>query len=91
MQILISPLITEKSLSQISVGKYVFEVDKKANKATVAEAIEDLYKVNVTKVTIVNVKGKRKLIRGRYPSKQKDIKKAVVTLKKGQKISGFEE
>lgn len=91
MQILISPVITEKSLGGIGLGRYVFKVSSRANKATVAKAVESLYKVDVTTVRIINVKGKIKLIRARYESKKKDWKKAIVILKKGQKIPGFEE
>lgn len=90
-QILVAPIITEKSLGGVALGRYVFEVSAKANKASIARAIEDLYKVEVTSVRVLNVKGKTKLVRGRYKSKTKDWKKAVITLKKGQKIPGFED
>jgi large subunit ribosomal protein L23 len=91
MQVLITPVITEKSLGKIAEGRYVFKVSSKANKASIAVAIEELYKVDVVAVRIINVKGKLKLIRGRFPSQKKDWKKAIISLKKGQKIAGFEE
>jgi len=91
MQILISPVITEKSLGKVAEGRYVFKVSVRANKPSVAHAVEGLYKVDVVSVNIVNVKGKTKLVRGQFRSQKKDWKKAIITLKKGQKITGFDE
>ncbi|MBM2820789.1 MAG: ribosomal protein large subunit ribosomal protein [Candidatus Berkelbacteria bacterium] len=91
MQILIRPIITEKSLIGVRDGRYVFEVAKKANQPQIAQEIKKIYKVDVVKVNIINVKGEKKLIRQKYTAKIKGIKKAIVTLKKGQKIPGFEE
>lgn len=91
MQILIRPIITEKSLIGVQDGRYVFEVAKKANQHQIAEEIKKMYKVNPVKVNTIIVKGEKRLVRGKYPAKIKDYKKAIVTLKKGQKISGFEE
>ena len=89
MQILISPLITEKSLAKTEKGYYTFMVAKKANKAQIARAVEDLYGVEVTSVNVIRVEGEEKLIRGRFKVKTKDYKKAIVALKAGQKIPGF--
>ena len=91
MPILISPIMTEKSLAHVAEGRYVFEVSSKANKVSIAKAVEDLYKVNVVAVRVISVKGKKKLVRGRFESTRKDWKKAIITLKKGQKIPGYEE
>ncbi|KKQ74606.1 MAG: 50S ribosomal protein L23 [Berkelbacteria bacterium GW2011_GWB1_38_5] len=91
MQILIKPLISEKSMTGNTVGKYVFVVDIKANKVQVAEEIMNIYKVDVTKVNIIKVKPTSKLVKGKFAAKIKSYKKAVITLKKGQKIPGFEE
>lgn len=91
MRVLISPLITEKSISRVADGRYSFKVAAKANKPLIAEAINHLYKVNVVKVNIIRMKDENVLIRGRYPARKKGCKKAIVTLKKGQKIPGFEE
>ena len=91
MRILIKPVITEKSMTDVSLGRYVFMVAKSANKPEIAKAIYDLYKVKPVKINIITKKGEEKLIRGRYPAKTKSTKKAIVTLKKGQKIPGFEE
>jgi large subunit ribosomal protein L23 len=91
MQILIEPKISEKAIGMSQAGKYVFKVHPKANKAQVAHAIEELYKVKVVKVNMIHNPQEEKIIRGRFRSKIKSFKKAVVTLKKGQKIPGFEE
>lgn len=91
MQILIEPKISEKAIGAADQGKYIFKVNPKANKPQVAKAIEDLYKVVVTKVNIVHNPGEVKLTRGRFKTKIRPFKKAIVTLKKGQKIPGFEE
>ncbi len=77
--------ITEKSSFLTNQNKYVFAVDSKANKPEVAKAVKSIYKVEPISVNIVNIKGKKKrfgLKTGRLPN----VKKAIVTLKKGQKI-----
>jgi len=89
MQILISPLITEKSLAKTEKGYYTFIVAKKANKPQIAKAVSDLYNVSVSSVNVIRVKGEEKLIRGRFKTTTKDYKKAIVALKEGQKIPGF--
>lgn len=76
---------TEKSTLSEAVGKYLFLVDKSANKIQIKDAVEQLYKVKVRDVNTFISGGKLKRVRhqlGRTP----DIKKAVVTLEKGQKI-----
>jgi len=77
--------ITEKSNYLTKQNKYVFVVDFKANKPEIAKAVKSIYKVDPIRVNIVNIKGKVKrfgLKTGRLPN----VKKAIVTLKKGQKI-----
>jgi len=78
-------------MSAISLNKYLFRVAQKANKAEIAKAIFNLYKVKPLKINITSIKGEQKLIRGRFHAKIKPWKKATVTLKKGDKIPGFEE
>lgn len=90
-QILLAPIITEKAISKIAEGRYTFKVAKKANKVQVAKTIADLYKVKVIKVNIVNKKDESVLVKGRFKGSKKGWKKAIITLKKGQKIPGFEE
>ena len=83
------PLVTEKSMNMTSVGKYVFEVDKNANKIEITGAIEKLFNVKVAKVNTLIVKGKIKRVRA-VPGKTPDWKKAYVTLEPGQRIEIFE-
>lgn len=75
-----APIITEKSSIMNAENQYVFEVAMDAGKPAIKEAIEALYKVEVTKVRTIVRKGKTKRFRGR-PGRQNDMKKAIVTLK----------
>lgn len=80
------PLLTEKGLIlRDTENKYSFVVAKTANKHEIAEAIETLFNVHVTKITTCALKGKLHRM-GRFAGKRPDYKKAVVTLKKGEKI-----
>jgi len=89
-RIIIKPLITEKSMSYANSNKYTFEVHPDANKIEILLSVKELYKVEPLYVQILNVKGKNKSFRGRAGGRTKDRKKAIVTVKKGQKIKGFE-
>ena len=86
--ILIRPLITEKSTELMAEGKYVFVVDKKANKIEIAKAVKEIFNVKVDKVNTVNVKGKTKRV-GRTVGKRPDFKKAIVKLAAGETIEFF--
>ena len=86
--IIIRPLITEKSTQLMEEGKYVFVVDKRANKIEIAQAVAQIFKVNVKAVNTVNVEGKVKRI-GRNLGKRADYKKAIVTLAAGETIEFF--
>ena len=79
------PVITEKSTILAEQGKYVFAVNEDATKAGVTKAIENIFSVKVTKVNIVNVKGKTKRFKGKM-GKRSDVKKAIVTLAKDNTI-----
>jgi large subunit ribosomal protein L23 len=84
------PMITEKSTRQKEEGRqYVFEVDRDANKIEIQTAVERLFKVKVLQVRTCNVLGKMKRLGRRY-GKRADWKKAVVTLKEGDRIDFFE-
>ncbi len=84
------PMITEKSTRQKDEGRqYVFEVDRDANKVEIQSAIERLFKVKVLQVRTSNVLGKVKRLGRRY-GKRADWKKAIVTLKEGDRIDFFE-
>ncbi|WP_022670816.1 50S ribosomal protein L23 [Hippea alviniae] len=78
-------VISEKAFIAQEDGKYVFVVDKNANKPEIKKAIEELFGVEVEKVNIINVKGKRKVFRG-IKGKRPSYKKAIVTLKEGQTL-----
>ena len=87
--VIIAPRITEKSMHNALVQQYSFTVHPHATKTQIRHAIEEIFKVNVVKVNTVNLGGKRKNFarRGvRTEGRTPDIKKAVVTLKPGQKI-----
>ncbi|MCU0331740.1 MAG: 50S ribosomal protein L23 [Ignavibacteriaceae bacterium] len=93
-QILISPLITEK-MTNITAdkGKYGFLVNTKANKIQIAKAIEEKFNVHVTEVKTINHPGKTKTQfrkKGRFTGKTAKYKKAIITLKEGEKIELFE-
>lgn len=79
------PWITEKAGDLGGFGKYIFIVDRKANKAETKKAIESIYGVKVIDVNIINIKGKAKRL-GRSLGKTSAYKKAIVTLKEGEKI-----
>jgi len=83
------PIISEKSFSLASEGVYVFQVRNSANKHIVAQQIKKIFKVDVVEVRIINTKGKVKRV-GKISGQRSDIKKALVKVKKGQKIAIFE-
>ena len=79
------PVVTEKSTNLSEQNKIVFKVPQSANKKTLKGSIEKIFKVNVTKINIVNKQNRIKLSRGRKV-KVSGYKKAIITLKKGQSI-----
>lgn len=87
--IIIRPVVTEKSMNLLADNKYTFIVDKRANKTEVKNAIESIFDVKVESVRTMNVKGKPKRM-GRFEGRTPARKKAIVTLKSGQKIRIFE-
>jgi len=78
-------VITEKATLLSEQNKVVFRVANEATKDEIAAAVEALFKVTVTKVNTLNVKGKTKRFRGRL-GRRSDVKKAIVTLAEGQSI-----
>ncbi|MBA3708316.1 MAG: 50S ribosomal protein L23 [Planctomycetes bacterium] len=83
------PLVTEKSVHiQNKLGSYTFEVNPKANKTQIKEAVETLFKVKVVAVNTMNCRGKYRKMRTRLPGMTSAWKKAVVRLVAGQKIEG---
>ena len=92
-QIILRPVISEKSMDETQRGKYTFRVHSDANKLQVKQAIEELFKVNVINVTVSTTKAKEKSRnrgRARIEGWTSPWKKAVVTLASGQKIEFFE-
>ncbi len=87
--IIIEPLVTEKTYSGMERGTYFFRVHPLATKADVHNAIEEIFKVRVVKVNTMNVTGKRRRM-GLHVGRTRRWKKAVVTLAPGQKIPFFE-
>jgi large subunit ribosomal protein L23 len=79
------PLITEKNTELQQVNKYVFEVDRRANKIEIKHAVEKIFKVKVMTVATSNTFGKRVRF-GLHYGRRPNVKKAVVTLKEGDKI-----
>jgi len=82
---IISPVLTEKSTNLSEQNKIVFKVPYKANKKNLKKNIEKIFKVNVTKINIINKKTRDKTTRGKKV-KMLGYKKAIITLKKGQNI-----
>ncbi|MFO7969010.1 MAG: 50S ribosomal protein L23 [Bacillota bacterium] len=79
------PIVTEKSTKLSEQNKYTFEVDKKANKIQIKEAIEAIFDVKVKKVNVINGKPKAKRV-GQYQGFKPAVSKAIVTLEEGHKI-----
>ncbi|HEZ7989372.1 MAG TPA: 50S ribosomal protein L23 [Ruminococcus sp.] len=88
--IIIKPVITEKSMDELQNGKYTFKVAKNANKIEIKKAVEALFGVEVAKVNTLNVNGKAKRV-GRFEGRTSDWKKAVVTLTEDSKTIEFFE
>ena len=86
--ILIRPLINERSTDLMQEGKFVFVVDKRANKIQIAQAVKEIFNVTVENVNTMNVKGKIKH-RGRVVGRTSSYKKAIVKLEPGQTIEYF--
>jgi len=89
--IILRPIITEQSMEHLDIKKYVFEVASDANKVEIRKAIEEIFAVQVDKVTTMSIKGKKKRV-GRYPEGyRRDWKKAVVKLTASSKTIEFFE
>ena len=82
---ILSPLVTEKSTNLSDQNKIIFKVPNITNKINLKKNIEKIFKVNVTKINIINKQPRKKIVRGKKV-KVKGYKKAIITLKKGQNI-----
>jgi large subunit ribosomal protein L23 len=88
-EILIKPVITEKATIISAQNKYVFHVARTANKDEICKAVKTVFNVEPVRVNIVNVRGKQKSVRMRS-GRTSAWKKAIITLKDGDKIELFE-
>ena len=86
--IILKPVITEKSMDGLQAGKYTFKVATDANKTEIKSAVEKLFGVKVAKVNTMNCTGRTKRV-GRYVGKKADWKKAIVTLTEDSKTIEF--
>jgi large subunit ribosomal protein L23 len=87
--VLVKPMVSEKSMMLMEENKYAFIVNRDANKIEIKHAVEKLFNVSVTEVTTRNQRGKLKRM-GRFQGNRPDTKRAIVTLKAGDKIQIFE-
>ncbi len=87
--VIIRPIVTEKTTRQSDSGRYAFEVSKRANKLQVKEAVEAAYKVRVAEVNVLNVPAKPRRF-GRHVTVKPGWKKAIVTLEGEDRITLFE-
>lgn len=88
-EIIIHPIITEKSTENQEKGRYCFKVNKRANKKEIMRAVKEIFGVEPVSCNIMNVKGKRKRVRYKL-GYTASWKKAILTLKEGDKIELFE-
>ena len=87
--IIVRPLITEKSTQLIELNKYTFEVKQGSNKVEVAKAVEEIWGVKVVAVNMINTQRKARRV-GKYEGLRPAVQKAVVTLAEGDKLDVFE-
>ncbi len=88
-EVIIHPIVTEKTVGLQKENKYVFKVALKATKQEVKKAVQDMFGVTVLKVHTVNVRGKKKRL-GRFEGRTSSWKKAIVFVKPGEKIKAFD-
>jgi large subunit ribosomal protein L23 len=91
LNVILGPIISEKSMNDASKGRYTFKVSRQSTKRDIKKAVEEQFKVNVLKVSTITVKG-RSVRAGikRVESLKQPFKKAITLLKEGQKISIFD-
>lgn len=87
--VLKKPIVSERSMGLLEQNKYSFYVNPDANKIEIKHAVQELFKVTVTDVNTMNVKGKMKRV-GKFLGRTSNRKKAIVTLRDGDKIEIFE-
>ncbi|MGC7871486.1 50S ribosomal protein L23 [Desulfosporosinus sp. FKB] len=87
-EVLKNPVISEKSVGLVEENKYSFWVNPAANKIEIKAAVEKMFKVSVVEIRTINVRGKMKRV-GKYAGKTPNRKKAIATLKAGDRIENF--
>ncbi len=87
--LVLRPVLSEKAVNAVQDNKYAFFVHPKANRSQIRDAIETVFGVDVIKINLLNVKGKIKTM-GRHSGQRPFRKKAIVTLKPGQRIQELE-
>ena len=88
-QVLLAPVVSEKSYSQIALNRYTFKVHQDAHKTQIRQAVEQLFDVHVVAVNVIKVQPKPKR-RGLFAGTKTGWKKAIVEVKAGEKIDIFE-
>ncbi|MGE5558911.1 MAG: 50S ribosomal protein L23 [Bacillota bacterium] len=88
-EIIVKPIVTEKTARLMEESKYTFSVNPRANKTQIKKAVEEIFKVKVKSVNTMNVLGKMKRM-GRFAGRRPNWKRAIVTLEAGQSIKVFE-
>lgn len=92
IKVILGPVISEKSMAEASNGRYTFKISKEAGKYDIKKAVEEKFKVNVLKITTTVVKGRRgRTGTRRIEVSQTPFKKALITVKTGQKIALFDQ
>ena len=86
--IILAPVVTEKSVTLMADKKYTFKVEKTANKIQIAKAVEEIFGVKVAKVNTISMKGAKRRM-GRFEGYRSDWKKAIVTLTADSKTIEF--
>jgi large subunit ribosomal protein L23 len=86
--VIVKPVVSEKSYALLDENKYTFIVDPRANKTQIKQAVEAVFSVKVTGVNTINRQGKRKRTKTGF-GKRKDTKRAIVTLAEGDRIDIF--
>jgi large subunit ribosomal protein L23 len=87
--VILAPVLSEKAVAGIENSRYTFFVHPHANRTQVKEAVQQVFDVDVVKINLINQRGKVKRM-GRYEGREADRKKAIVTLKPGQRIQQLE-
>lgn len=83
--VIIEPIMTEKASADLAMNKYTFKVNLKANRVEIKKSIEEIFNVHVEKINLMNCSGKTRRF-GKVEGRTRNWKKAIITLKSGEKI-----